>query len=181
MVSAPDEPQAVREPEMVGYQPTPARSVLALLERADIRPEDVAYDVGSGLGQVVILVALLSGARARGIEFEPVYCEYARECARRLNVRGVDFLQADAREASLAGGTVYFLYTPFRRALLQQVLERLHAEARERPIRICTLGPCTAEVAGTRWLRPVEGQALSEHEVAVFYSVSPESPESERG
>src|SRR5262249_16153455 len=127
----------------------------------------------SGLGHVVILVALWSGARARGVELEPVYCDYARRCARRLNVSGVEFIQADARGASLAGGTVFFMYTPFRGAMLQQVLGRLKTEARERPIRVCTYGPCTTEVAAAPWLKPSGGaDSLSEHEVAVFSATS---------
>ena len=163
--------RVVREPEMVFYQPTPARAILALVERAGLGPEDLLYDLGSGLGHVVILVALLSGARARGIELEPAYIEYARRCARRLNAQGVEFIQADAREAPLADGTVYFLYTPFRGALLQDVLGRLEAEARQRPIRVCTYGPCTFEVAAAPWLKPSDASAKSEHEVAVFQSM----------
>ena len=165
--------RATPEPEMVAYQPTPARSILQLVERANIGPADFLYDLGAGLGRVAILVALLTGARARGIEFEPAYSEYAQRCARRLNVSGVDFLQADVRDAPLAEGTVYFLYTPFRGELLRQVLERLRAEASERLIRICTYGPCTAEVAGATWLRHADDRDLSEHEIAVFHVVSP--------
>jgi hypothetical protein len=163
--------RATREPEMVAYQPTPARSILQLIERANIGPADFLYDLGSGLGRVAIMVGLLSGARARGIEFEPAYCEYALRCARRLNVSGVDFLQADVRDAPLAEGTVYFLYTPCRGELLRQVLERLRAEASERLIRICTYGPCTAEVAGATWLRHADDLDLSEYEIAVFEPV----------
>lgn len=162
------EERAVREPEMVAYQPTPARAILSLIDRANLRPEDVFCDLGSGLGNVVLLVALLSGARARGIEFEPAHCEYAERCARRLNVPGVEFLHADARQAPLGEGTVFFLYTPFRGALLAQVLERLRAEAMERPVRVCTYGPCTAEVANATWLAPAAGTAPGEYEVAVF-------------
>jgi hypothetical protein len=39
-----------------------------------ITQADVFFDLGSGLGQVPILVNLLSGAAAKGMEFEPVYC-----------------------------------------------------------------------------------------------------------
>ncbi|MBZ4422008.1 hypothetical protein [Myxococcus sp. RHSTA-1-4] len=102
--SAPAEPSVEREPEMVGYQPTPARAILDLVERAEIRRDDVFCDLGSGLGQVVILVALLSGARGWGVELEPAYCEYARLSAGRLEVPGVEFIQADARVGPLAGG-----------------------------------------------------------------------------
>jgi SAM-dependent methyltransferase len=163
--------RAVLEPDMVAYQPTPARMILALLDQAGIAPSDVVYDLGSGLGWVVILVALLSGARATGIELEPAYCEYAERCARQLNVSGVEWIQADAREAPLTGGSVFFMYTPFRGAVLQCVLERLRREAKERPIRVCTYGPCTRETLRADWLRPRANASQGEHEVAVFHSV----------
>ena len=70
-----------RESEMVFYQPTPARVVFELVDRAGLQSHDTFYDLGSGLGQVVILVNLLSGGRAKGIEIDPAYCEYARRCA----------------------------------------------------------------------------------------------------
>jgi hypothetical protein len=167
---APSEERAVREPEMVAYQPTPARAILALVERAAIRPSDVFYDLGSGLGQVVILVALSSGARSRGVEFEPAHCEYARRSAHRLNVAGVDFIEADVRDAPLDDGTVFFLFTPFRGAMLQKVMERLRAEAATRPIRVCSYGPCTAEIASASWLRRRTRGELDEHDVHVFVS-----------
>jgi len=166
----PDE-RATREPEMVAYQPTPGRAILSLLERADIQAHDVLIDLGSGLGWVVILVALLSEARTVGIELEPTYCEYARSCARALNVPRASFVQADAREVSLANGTVFFLYTPFRGEMLQQVLGRLHVEAEQRPIRVCTYGPCTPEVAGADWLAPRGASDFGEDTVVVFDSV----------
>ena len=159
------------EPGMVSYQPTPARAVLALLERAGLGPEDLFYDLGSGLGHVVLLVALLAGARGVGVEIEPAFVEVARRSARRLRVRGVRFVEADARIAPLHGGTVYFLYTPFRGALLEKVLESLRAQARERPIRVCTHGPCSAAVARVPWLRRVHGGRLDERDVTVFRPV----------
>jgi hypothetical protein len=46
---APEETRQ-QEPEMVFYQPTPARIVLEMAERVDLRHDDVFYDIGSGLG-----------------------------------------------------------------------------------------------------------------------------------
>jgi hypothetical protein len=60
------------------------------------------------------------------------------------------------------------MYTPFRGALLRKVLARLEREARARPIRVCTCGPCTAEVAGVPWLRPLESSGLGEEGIVVF-------------
>jgi hypothetical protein len=38
--------------------------------------------------------------------------------------------------------------------MLAQVLEKLRSESASRPIRICTLGPCTSLVVAQPWLRP---------------------------
>jgi hypothetical protein len=156
------------EPEMVAYQPTPGRAILDLLERADLHPHDVFVDLGSGLGWVVLLVACLSEARAIGIELEPAYCDAARSCARQLNLARAEFVEADARNAPLQHGTVYFMYTPFRGAMLRHVLARLRAEAAQRAIRVCSYGPCTPELARQSWLQPRAAGALSEDEIVVF-------------
>jgi SAM-dependent methyltransferase len=140
------------EPEMVYYQKTPARIVFELVEKAHFLKGDVFFDVGSGLGQVAMLVNLLTGVRAIGVEFEPAFCRYARECAAQLNLSGVRFDNVDAREADFSEGTVFFLYTPFRGEILRNVLEVLKKESLERKIRLITYGPCTAQVALESWL-----------------------------
>ncbi|WP_375445307.1 hypothetical protein [uncultured Fibrella sp.] len=144
-----------REPQMVHYQKTPARVILDLIERAQFTEKDVFYDLGSGLGQVSLLVHLLSGVTANGVEVEPAYCAYANACAADLNVPNVSFIQADARTANYATGTVFFLYTPFEGQLLQDVLNRLRAESQRRHIRIFTYGPCTRPVSRQSWLTAI--------------------------
>ncbi len=147
----PEETRALR-PGMIGYQATPARFVLDLVERIPLGPDDVFVDLGSGLGRVTIMVGLLTEAQVRGIEYDPGHCAYAQQCAQRLPVPRVDFINADAREAKLADGTIFFMYTPFRGDLLQAVLERLRREAHRRPLTIATYGPCTHDVAQQDWL-----------------------------
>ncbi len=133
------------DPEMVPYQPTPARLILALLE--EIRPteRDVFVDVGSGLGTVPALVAMLTSARAVGIERHPSYCACARECARRLNLSSVSFVQQDARAADFSTGTIFYMFTPFKGTMLREVLQRLDDQARRRSIRLCVYGPLLRE------------------------------------
>jgi hypothetical protein len=160
-----------REPEMVSYQPTPARIVLELIERASLKKEDVFYDVGSGLGQVSMLVNLLSGVRAKGVEFEPAYCDYARRCAKELSLSRVEFINADAREVDYSDGTIFFMYTPFEGKLLQEVLEKLKGESLKRKIRVCTYGPCTLQVSRQSWLKCADQNGNSVHKLAVFESV----------
>ena len=145
-----------REPEMVFYQQTPARIILELVEKAHLTEQDVFYDLGSGLGQVPVLVHLLTGVTAKGVEFEPAYCDYARGSAAALNLSQVEFVNADAREADYSDGTVFFLYTPFTGKILQEVLEKLRRESQRRMIRVFTYGPCTAEVSRQSWLKGLD-------------------------
>jgi hypothetical protein len=157
------------EPEMVFYQQTPVRIILEMIEKADLTKQDVFYDLGSGLGQVAILVHLLSGVTAKGIEFEPAYCDYAKEGATSLNLTQVEFINADARKADYSDGTVFFMYTPFRGTMLNDVLERLRRESRQRTIRLYTYGPCTAEVSRQTWLKGENGSDL--YKLGVFTSL----------
>ncbi len=150
----PDETR-VRDEQMVPYQPTPGRVLFKLLEWVSVKPGDVFYDLGSGLGHVAIMIKLLTGARVKGIEFEPTYCSYARQCARQLDLHDIVFINEDARQSDYSDGTIFYMYTPFRGYLLQEVLDRLHAESRLRRITVCTYGPCTLKVNNADWLTTV--------------------------
>jgi SAM-dependent methyltransferase len=141
------------ERDMVEYYKTPARVVVELAARMVFGPEDVFYDLGSGLGQVVLLVHLLTGMAARGVEIEPAYCGYARKCVKRLGLSGVEFVAGDARDADLSAGTVFFLFTPFKGEVFCQVMGRLKALAVGRRIRVIGYGPCSAEIERLDWLR----------------------------
>jgi len=172
--AAPGEP-APPGPEMVPYQPTPARIVFELVDMASFRAHDVLYDLGSGLGQVVILANLLSGVRAKGVEVDPAYWAYAKRCAHGLGLSQVSFIHADARQADYGDGTVFFLYTPFEGKMLQQVLVRLKKEAGTRTIRVYTYGPCTLVVSRQDWLRPVGLVTNHIDRLAAFRSVRADS------
>ena len=143
-----------REAELVFYQPTPARVIAKLLERAELSPEDALCDLGSGLGHVVILARLLFGARALGVEREPAYHAHAQRSASDLGLGGIELVCGDAREVSFGESNVFFLYTPFRDEALRLVLNRLERTARERELIVCSYGPCTSDIAREPWLRP---------------------------
>jgi hypothetical protein len=140
------------DPEMVAYQPTPARHIFHLIEAAGLATEDRLIDLGSGLGHVPLLVSICTPARSAGIELEASYVEQARRCAERLNLNRATFLQQDVREADLSAGTIFYLYTPFIGSILLSVLGRLRDEASRRRIRVCSYGPCTPIVAEEPWL-----------------------------
>jgi len=146
-----------QEHEMVFYQQTPARIIFQLAEMAHFKPGEVFFDIGSGLGQVGMLVNLLTGAKTIGVEYEPAYCNYARNCAIELNLTGVEFINTDARKADYSHATIFFMYTPFEGEMLQQMLDILRQHAKSRIIRFFTYGPCSTTVAKQTWLKCLNG------------------------
>jgi len=167
------------EPEMVPYQQTPARIILQLADDAHLEQDDVFYDLGCGLGQVPILVNLLSGAVARGVEVEPAYCAHARACATGLGLSRVEFVTADARALDYSEGTVFYLFTPFTGGMLQEVLTKLQSVSRGRRIRLFTYGPCTAQVSKLNWLKSVGTNPDQAHRLAAFESAEAGAPADE--
>jgi hypothetical protein len=157
-----------RDSDKVFYQPTPARHIFHIIALTALTASDVFIDLGSGLGHVPLLVSMCTGVSSVGIEVEATYVERARQCAQRLNLNRVAFIQQDARAADLSGGTVFYLYTPFTGSTLRCVLNLLRREAATRRIRICTYGPCTSVIAEESWL--VATAAPATDRIAVFSS-----------
>lgn len=166
----PEETRALQQ-EMIGYFPTPARVILALLAQVYLTADDVFYDLGAGLGRVALLAGLLTAAEVRGVEFEPAFCASAQACVEPLGLARVRFLNIDARLANYADGTCFFLYTPFTGRLLHAVLTALQAVARTHPITIATYGACTRDVMRQTWLQPAWQQTFAHNDtLALFVS-----------
>lgn len=143
----------LQSPEMVPYQPTPARHILDLITAANLSDDDILVDLGSGLGHVPLLISILTGNHTLGVELEPAYVACAQECAQNLGIRQAQFVVEDARVADLSSGTVFYLFSPFTGSILSDVLQRLLRESDKREIRICSLGPCTRVLQNQEWLK----------------------------
>jgi SAM-dependent methyltransferase len=95
----------------IHYEPTPAPAVRAMLELAQVGPDDVVYDLGSGDGRIVIMAAEVFGARGVGIEIHPALVARAEANAREAGVdRRVEFRLGNMHEADLAPATVVTLF-----------------------------------------------------------------------
>lgn len=102
------------------YIPTPQPVVDGMLELAEIKADDVVYDLGSGDGRIVITAAKKYGATGVGIEIDPALVLRARKNAEDAGVADrVRFVSEDLFTADLSGATVVTLY------LLQSLNERL--------------------------------------------------------
>lgn len=151
---------------LVGYHASGVASVVRALVEVPVDADDVVIDLGAGLGKVVFLAHLLTGATARGIEIQPALVERAREAAARLDIQ-VGFTLGDARHADLDDGTVFFLYAPFIGPVLADVVRRLHAVAERRAIVVCALGVDLDRSASWLVARRLESFWLTIHDSVV--------------
>lgn len=143
------------------YLPAPVDAILTATEEAPLDAHDVFVDVGSGLGRVVFLAHLLTGAEAHGVEIQASLVRKSRALARELGLTGVSFSRADVSDLALEG-TVFFLYSPLTGEPLRRVLHSLSLLARRQPIVVCAVG---LELDGETWLRK---RASSNAEVSFY-------------
>jgi hypothetical protein len=151
---------------LIGYHPSGVAPIVHALAEVPVSADDVLVDLGAGLGKVVLLARLLTGATARGIEREAALVTRARRAAAQLDL-DVDFTLADAREADLLDGTIFFLYTPFTGPVLAEVLSRLRTIAERRQIVVCALGMDLGRHASWLVRRPIDAFWLTIYDSVV--------------
>ena len=107
----------------VPFVPTPLVVVDEMLRVAEVGPQDVVYDLGSGDGRIVITAARKFGARGVGIELNADLVAQSEEAARHAGVESrVKFLQQDLFKTDLSEASVITMY------LLPNVNRRLRPQ-----------------------------------------------------
>jgi uncharacterized protein (TIGR03000 family) len=121
-----------RVPDVL-YEPTPQVAVWALLNLAQLKPDDVLWDIGCGDGRIPVTAARKFGIGARGFEIDPTCLQEARANVRWNRVgKLVTIEDRDIFTLDLSRGpTVVTLYLlPSLNAKLLPQLQRLPAGAR---------------------------------------------------
>ena len=110
----------------IHYVPTPNEAVDLMLRLAQVTPDDVVYDLGSGDGRIVISAAQKYGARGVGIELDPELIKRARTNATRARVQDrVEFREDDLFKTDLSPATVVTLFlSPSMNLRLESKLKR---------------------------------------------------------
>jgi hypothetical protein len=152
--------------DRMGYMPSAIAPIVRAVLDVPITPDDVLYDLGAGVGKILMAVNLLAGAPARGVELQTDLVAHGRTRATELGLHDVAFVEGDALEADLDDVTVVFLYLPFTGEVLAGVMRRLEAVARRRQLVICALG---LELRGFDWIaeRPTEEFWLSIYDTRI--------------
>lgn len=90
---------------------TPETVVAEMLRLAEVGPQDVVYDLGSGDGRIVIAAARKFGARGMGFELDGDLVRRSQEEARQAGVADrVEFRQQDVLTVDLSPATVVTIY-----------------------------------------------------------------------
>ena len=111
------------------YVPTPWVIVDDMLKLADVRADDVLYDLGSGDGRLVITAARRYGARGVGVELQTALVEMAQIQAKHDGVESrVKFVQGDLFQTDLREATIVTLYLLPR--FVERLVPKLRAELR---------------------------------------------------
>ena len=132
--------------EHMPYAPSGYDEIVHAFDLTELGPRDRFLDLGSGLGKVLVLAALLTGAESAGVESDARLAELGRAAAADLAVPRVQLRLGDARETSSADADVVFMYLPFAGETLASVMDRLSTDSRRprarihRPRFLCT-GP----------------------------------------
>ena len=97
--------------DSIPFVPSPMLVVERMLQLAEVRRDDVLYDLGSGDGRIVIEAAKKFGVRGVGVDLNPTLVEQARRKAAAEGVSHlVEFRAADGLTVDISQATVVTLY-----------------------------------------------------------------------
>jgi predicted RNA methylase len=95
------------------WVPTPYKTIKKMLKLAEVKQNDVVYDLGSGDGRVIIEAARSFGAKAVGIEIDPIRFIWTKArifllgLSKKVNVLLGNFFKIDISDADVV--TIYLL------------------------------------------------------------------------
>jgi cyclopropane fatty-acyl-phospholipid synthase-like methyltransferase len=117
-----------RTPDVI-FVPTPHHVVDAMLKMADVKPNDILYDLGSGDGRIPVAAAKnYKVKKAVGIDIDPVRIKEARANAQSAGVTDrVTFKQEDLFKTDFSDATVVTLYLlpSLNEKLMPRLLKKL--------------------------------------------------------
>ena len=97
--------------DSIPFVPSPMLVVERMLQLAEVRKDDILYDLGSGDGRIVIEAAKKFGVRGIGVDLNPTLVEQARRRAAEEGVSHlVEFRAADGLTVDISQATVVTLY-----------------------------------------------------------------------
>lgn len=138
------------EADQYPYSMTSYPAIVSVLRRVQPTPNDVLVDLGCGMGRVLACAARLPMREVVGVEMSEALCAIAQRNARKLR-KGktpIRIICGKAQAFDFSHTTILYMYNPFGRETLQQVLRDLVSswKGTARVIRICYVNPVHEDV-----------------------------------
>lgn len=161
----------------VPYEPSPPEVVKTMLDLANVGPNDLVYDLGSGDGRIVIMAAKDYGARGVGVDIDPQRIAESNANARRAGVTDrVRFFEGDLFATDYSAATVVTLFLwpninmqlrPVLRALKPgtRIVSYVHDLGDWRPDKVVKVQARHGERNVYLWVVPAAGTAGGERVV----------------
>lgn len=126
-----------------------------------LQPDDVAVEIGCGLGRALCAMARWPVKKCVGVELSESLAERARANVNRLRGRRspVEVIAGDAAFVDYSEGTAFYLFNPFGATTMQIVLDRIRESvvANPRRLRLLYVNPVHESVfAASGWLTKAE-------------------------
>lgn len=104
------------------FVPLEPEVIEEVMKLAEIKKDDIFYDLGSGDGRVVIAAALRGAKEVYGIEIDTLRVFYSRLWLKLLRLKNAKIIKADFRKVDLSRATVVNMF------LLQSTNEELKSK-----------------------------------------------------
>jgi SAM-dependent methyltransferase len=143
------------------WQPTDRVTVRRLLQLGEVRPEDHVVDLGCGDGRIVVAAARDFGARATGVEIDPLRVLWARARVRLGGIAGrARVVRGNMYTFDISGADVVVLFLSATANLRLQ--KRLQADLKSGSRVVSYYHPMWG------WKPDVVGEAKGGHPIYVY-------------
>ena len=113
-----------------------------VLNTLNLTENDVFYDLGSGLGRMIISAAIITPAVCKGIEFIPERIEQAIKAKQRLALDNLHLICGNVLDQDFSDGTAFYMWEPFSNDTQMKVIKELEKISKNKQITIAAKG-CT--------------------------------------
>lgn len=92
------------------FVPTTGKAVHHIFDDIKLKKSDIFYDLGCGDGRLVFFIAKKYGAKAIGVERNPILHFYSQLKKRVTKAENVEFIRGNIYDTNLSNATVIYLF-----------------------------------------------------------------------